>query len=229
MTIEFDAFRAVNFNWSRQLKSIWRDPPYHVPSLHQQVIDGVLNDFISETAETDPFDEPLGQVIVGAKGFGKTHLIGELRRQVGDRQCWFVLLDFIGIKDFWSSVALGFLNSLQVRMADGKTQYDRIVEGLVDLLKIDEELRTVVKRWSGNRRDMMGELVRVFTRTLDRKYRDEANQHRDVVTALVLLASEDPECRNIAHGSLQGMNFDGEDIRALGFKEDNSPIRAFSV
>jgi Helicase HerA, central domain len=225
MTTELDVFRAVNFNWSRQLKSIWRDPPYHVPNLHQQVIDGVVTDFISETAEVDPFDEPLGQVVVGPKGFGKTHLIGELRRQVWDRQGWFVLLDFIGIKHFWSSVALGFLNSLQVRTAGGKTQYDRIVEGLVDLLQIDEELRTVAKQWSGQRRDMMGELARVFTTSLDLKYRDDANQHRDVVTALVFLASEDLECRNSAHGWLQGMNFDGEDIRSLGFKEENSPIK----
>jgi hypothetical protein len=135
-----------------------------------------------------------------------------------------VLLDFIGIKDFWSSVALGFLISLQVRMADGKTQCDRLVLRVAKLLEIDEELTATRERWRGQPRDLIVEQVRLFTRSLARKYPVEANQHLDVVTALVLLISEDLDCRSIAHGWLQGMSFDGEDVRALGFKEVNSPI-----
>jgi hypothetical protein len=225
MTIELDAFRTVNFNWTRQLKTIWQDPPYHVPGLHQRVVDSVMNDFISETIDIAPFDEPLGRVIVGPKGAGKTHLIGELRRQVWERQNWFVLLDFIGIKDFWFSVALGFLNSLQVRMADGQTQYDRIVQRLAGLLGIDQELRTLAEQWQGPRRDLVVELGRVFTHSLGSKFRDDSDPHLDVVTALVLLASGEAECRSVAHGWLQGMYFDRDDVRPFGFKEDNSPIK----
>ncbi len=225
MTREFDAFRAVNFDWTRQLRSVWRDPSYHVPGLHRQAVDDVVDYFFLKTVDPDPDDESLGRVIVGPKGFGKTHLIGELRRQVWEREGWFVLLDFIGIKDFWSSVALGFLNSLQVRMTDGKTQYDRLVLRVAKLLEINEELTTTAERWRGQPHDLIPELVRLFTRSLARKYPGEANQHLDVVTALVLLISEDLDCHSIAHGWLQGMSFDGEDVRALGFKEDNSPIR----
>ena len=110
MTSEFDAFRAINFDWTRKLKSVWRDPHYHVPGLHGQAVDDVRDYFFLKTVDPDPDDEPLGRVIVGPAGFGKTHLIGELRRQVWEREGWFVLLDFIGIKDFWFSVALGFLS-----------------------------------------------------------------------------------------------------------------------
>ena len=108
-------------------------------------------------------------MIVGPKGFGKTHLIGELRRQVWEREGWFILLDFIGIKDFWSSVALGFLNSLQVRMADGKTQYDRLILRVAKLLELDEELTATAERWRGQPRDLTLELVRLFARSLARK------------------------------------------------------------
>jgi len=225
MTSELDAFRAVNFDWTRQLKGVWRDPHYHVPGLHRQVVDDVVDYFFLKTIDPDPDDEPLGRVIVGPKGFGKTHLIGELRRQVWEREGWFVLLDFIGIKDFWSSVALGFLNSLQVRVAGGKTQYDRLVLRVAKLLEIDEELTTTAERLRGQPRDLILELVRLFTRSLARKYPSEANQHLDVVTALVLLISEDLDCHSIAHGWLQGMSFDGEDVRTLGFKDANSPIK----
>jgi hypothetical protein len=191
MTSEFDAFRAINFDWTRKLKSVWRDPHYHVPGLHRQAVDDVRDYFFLKTVDPDPDDEPLGRVIVGPKGFGKTHLIGELRRQVWEREVWFVLLDFIGIKDFWSSVALGFLNSLQVRMADGKTQCDRLVLRVAKLLEIDEELTATRERWRGQPRDLIVEQVRLFTRSLARKYPVEANQHLDVATALVLLISED--------------------------------------
>jgi hypothetical protein len=77
--------------------------------LLRQAVDDIRDYFFLKTVDPDPDDEPLGRVIVGPKGFGKTHLIGELRRQVWEREGWFILLDFIGIKDFWSSVALGFL------------------------------------------------------------------------------------------------------------------------
>jgi hypothetical protein len=70
MTSEFDAFRAVNFDWTRQLKSVWRDPHYHVPGLHRQAVDDVRDYFFLKTVDPDPDDEPLGRVIVGPKGFG---------------------------------------------------------------------------------------------------------------------------------------------------------------
>lgn len=223
MTAELEAFREVNLDWTRQLKSIWRDPSYHVPSLHQQTASELIQYFVSKTPEPDPDDEPLGRVIVGPKGFGKTHLIGELRRQVWERDGWFVLLDLIGIKEFWSSVALGFLNSLQVRMADGRTQYDRLLLNVAKLLEIEEELRATSERWPGQPREFMLELVRSFRSSLARKYPGYASQHLDVVTALALLGSEDLESHSIAHGWLQGMNFDGEDVRAWGFKGKNTP------
>ena len=201
--------------------------------LHQQAVDDVVDYFFLKTVNPDPDDEPLGRVIVGPKGFGKTHLIGELRRQVWEREGWFVLLDFIGIKDFWSSVALGFLNSLQVRMAEGKTQYDRLVLCVAKLLEIDEELTTTAQRLRGRPRDLVLELVRLFNHSLARKYPNEANQHLDVVTALVLLISEDLDCHSIAHGWLQGMRFDGEDVRrdgrrrAPGSRDPHRGVRLF--
>ncbi|MFZ1964006.1 MAG: hypothetical protein WAU78_11185 [Roseiarcus sp.] len=152
---ELDAFRSVDFDWTRQLRGIWRDPPYHVASLHRERIDDLVDYFTNRTHEPDPTDEPLGCVIVGPAGYGKTHLIGELRRRVWAMEGWFVLLDFVGIKDFWSSVALGFLNSLQVRTPDGKTQYDRLVVKLASLLHIDKEMIAIAQRRRGQPRELV--------------------------------------------------------------------------
>jgi DNA replication protein DnaC len=84
MMTELDASRAVNFNWTRQLKTIWRDQPYHAPAIHQDNLDDLVEYFLSSTHDPDPQHEPLGRIIVGPAGLGKTHLVGELRRRVWD-------------------------------------------------------------------------------------------------------------------------------------------------
>src|SRR5262245_32735139 len=220
-----EALRSVNFDWTRQLKSVWRDPVYHVPSLHQRTLDDIIDYFADKTRDPDVSDEPLGRVIVGPAGYGKTHLIGELRRRIWERGDWFVLLDFIGIKDFWSSVALGFLNSLQVRMPNGKTQSDQVVLQIAQSLGIDQELAAIAQCQPGEPRDPIAEQVRLFTRSLARRYPDGISQHRDVVTALVLLLSDDLDCQSIAHCWLQGMKRDLDEVGHLGFVGENSPMK----
>jgi DNA replication protein DnaC len=225
MTTEFDAFRSVDFNWTRQLKSIWRDPPYHVASLHQARLDDLVDYFTRNTRELDPADEPLGRVIVGPAGYGKTHLIGELRRRIWEMEGWFVLLDFVGIKDFWSSVALGFLNSLQVRMPDGRMQYDWLFLKLTDEIGREQEVIAIANRWRGQAREFATELAQLFVQSLSRLHFQETSAHRDVVTALILLISDDLDCHSIAHAWLQGMNLDAADLRPLRLLGQNDPIK----
>lgn len=226
MTNGLEAFRSVDFDWTRQLKSIWRDPPYHVASLHQRTLDEVVDYFRIKTRDPDPYDEPLGRVIVGPAGYGKTHLIGELRSRIWQSGGWFVLLDFIGIKDFWSSVALGFLNSLQVRMPDGQTQYDQLVLKLASSLGISQDLAAIAERLADQPQQMIVEMGHFFNRALARRYRKEPEPaaHRDVVTALVMLISDDLDCHSVAHAWLQGMALDREEVRPLGFRGENSAI-----
>lgn len=225
MTTELQAFRSVDFDWTRQLKSVWRDPPYHVTSLHEQQLDNLLDYFTQKTRDPDPDNEPLGRVVVGPAGYGKTHLVGELRRRVWDMKGWFVLLDFIGIKDFWSSVALGFLNSLQVRMPDGQTQYDLLVKRLGDELKLQKELTVALASTKDPRRELPRKLADVFVKGLSREHLLETRKHRDVVTALVLLISEELDCHSVAHAWLQGMSLEPERAREHGFVEENSPVK----
>lgn len=222
---ELKAFRSVEFDWTRQLRSVWHDPPYHLSSLHQGQLDDLVEYFERTTRDPNPLNEPLGRVIVAPAGYGKTHLVGELRRRVWEMNGWFILLDFIGIRDFWSSVALHFLNSLQVRMADGKTQYDRLILEVASQLEIHREMLAIAKRCRGRPDDLIRELVQLFVQSLaDRYGKIEATRHHGVVTALVLLISEDLDCHNIAHAWLQGMKLDPGVAQRLGLLQDNSPI-----
>lgn len=224
MTLELKAFRTVNFDWTRQLKSIWTDPPYHAPAVHEATLDDIADYFVSRTG-ADCFDEPLGRVIVGPAGFGKTHLIGELRRRVWSMDGWFVLLDLIGVKDFWASVALGFLNSLQVKMPGKQTQYDRLIIKLTEHLDLREDLASLIAHHKGRPGELVRKLVALFVKALSREYHTETLKHRDIVTALVLFISEEFEYHSVAHAWLQGMNLDPEISAPLGFREENSPLK----
>lgn len=217
------ALRSVNFDWVRSLDSIWRDPPYHVASFHEDIVQDVMAFFADATRE--PTANREGRIVLGPAGRGKTHLIGELRRRVWTEDGWFVLLNFIGIKDFWSSVALGFLNSLQVKRSDGQTQYYRLVLKLASLLELHGQLTEIAKRYQGRPREIIGELVRTFINGIGRRHREEALKYEDIIRALVLLISDELDCASVAHGWLQGMEIDKDAAREFKFKtERKEPI-----
>ncbi len=220
---ELDILREVDFNWVRQLRSIWRDQPYSVPAIHQDVLDDVMAYFRKNTLDPDPDNEAVGRVIVGAAGYGKTHLVGELRRRVWEDGGTFILLDFVGVTDFWASAALGFLNSLQIRMDGRQTQYDRLIHKLTSSLSLQSQLSDIAGRFRGQPRELMPELVKTFIGALSREDRGKTQQHTDVVRALVLLISEDLECASIAHAWLQGMELDATELRGLGFVSLRKP------
>jgi hypothetical protein len=222
-TEQLDALRAVDFNWTRQLKSVWRDQPYHVPEFHQDVLDDLMAYFLGNTRAPDPDNGSLGRVIMGPAGLGKTHLIGELRRRVWEEDATFILLDFVGVKDFWSSVALGFLNSLQIRVDEERTQHSKLIHKLASLLNLHSQLSEIAGRLRGRPRELMAELVKTFLAALARRDRASAQQHGDVIRAIVLLFSEDLECGSIAHAWLQGMDLDPVELRDLGFVVVNKP------
>jgi hypothetical protein len=220
---ELDALREVDFNWTRQLRGIWRDQPYSVPVIHEDVLDDVMAYFLKYTRDPDPANEAVGRVIVGAAGYGKTHLVGELRRRVWEADGTFILLDFVGVTDFWASAALGFLNSLQIRVDGHQTQYDRLIHKLTSLLSLQSHLNDIAGRFRGQPRELMSELVKTFIAALTQKDRARTQQHGDVVRALVLLISDDLECASIAHAWLQGMELDVTELRGLGFRALRKP------
>ncbi|WP_454647668.1 ATP-binding protein [Bradyrhizobium liaoningense] len=214
---ELDLLREVDFNWTRQLRSIWRDQPYNVSSIHQEALDDVIEYFLRNTRDKELDNEPIGRVILGGAGHGKTHFIGELRGRVWKEGGAFILLDLVGVTDFWASAALGFLNSLQIKLDDRQTQYHRLIHKLTAFLNIQTQLGDLAVKFRGKPRELIPELVKTFISALTRVDRAKTLQHSDVVRALVLLISDDLDCASIAHAWLQGMELDSDDLRGLGF------------
>ncbi len=211
-----NAFRSVDFNWTRDLQSVWFDPPFQVNDVHRAVVDEIMEDFVAKT--NDPNSNPVGRVILGPAGAGKTHLIGTLRRRVWDANGWFVLLDIIGITDFWATAALGFLNSLHQPMADGRAQYEAVLSTIARTLPLDAAAREAIARWEKSPESERLGVPGLFLTLLRHADPRGSLQHEDVVRAVLLLGSEDWNARNLAYCWLQGLDADEDERRRLGFR-----------
>lgn len=209
------AFRAVDFNWTHDLQSVWKDPPFQVDDLHKPAIDDIMADFLSGTRRETA--NPIGRVVLGEAGAGKTHLVGTLRRRVWQEGGWFVLIDIIGITDFWATAALGFVNSLHQPMpATGLTQYQAVRQAIATQIPLESADSDMV-RWEDDLpRNRLHE-IDLFLHLLSGVDLHGTRRHQDVVRALWLLDSNDWDASNLAYCWLQGLDVDEVKRRELRF------------
>jgi chromosomal replication initiation ATPase DnaA len=131
MATELHALRAVDFDWALHLDSVWEDSDYHVPELHQSLRDEIVKELELRVGPPNSARSPLGWIIVGVAGSGKTHLLGALRQEIFAKDAFFLLVDMTDIHDFWETVLLGYVNSLQQEMPDNRRQYEVILGRLL--------------------------------------------------------------------------------------------------
>jgi hypothetical protein len=197
MNHALEALRAVDFNWVRSLESIWVDDDVTIPGPNAAVIAQV------------------------SQQFGKTHLVGQLRRQVWQDGSWFVLLDVLGLTDFWRSAALSYITSLLQPMPDGRRQLEAVLAGVARRFKVEKEVDTAFNMPDIDAR----KIVDVLVKGLMRSDMQKTLQHRDVFRALCLLRSNDVNSVGLAHSWLQGYDADEQARAALGFhKPPPAPV-----
>jgi len=82
------ALREVRFDWALMEEDVWAASPFHVDGLHETAKDQVRGGVDAADRSTGP--NPIGLVVEGDKGTGKTHLLGWAREEVqarGGRTC----------------------------------------------------------------------------------------------------------------------------------------------
>jgi hypothetical protein len=215
MNQALQAFRVVDFNWTHDLQSVWSDPVFQVDELHKTAVDRIMDDFLLYTKS--PSANPIGRVVLGEAGAGKTHLIGTLRRRVWQAHGWFVLLDIVGITDFWATTALGFVNSLHQPMTCGQTQYQSVLSAIVNRAPLDATTQKVIAEWKAKPDNTKLDTVDLFLKLLRRIDPPGITKHQDVIRALLLLDSDDWDANNLAYCWLQGLDVDENKRRELKF------------
>ena len=121
------ALASIRLDWAQVPDDVWRQLTFHVDGLHASVIQAVRMG-VREAATED--DNPIGLVLKGQRGSGKTHLLGWLRKLVQDDGGYFFLVSLLSAKDFWESVLASMLDGLARPVLDGPSQLQLLLRRL---------------------------------------------------------------------------------------------------
>jgi DNA helicase HerA-like ATPase len=212
------AFRRVDFDWTMHLDAVWNAAPYDVEHIHG-AIRRELDDRVARLSEMASPLSPLGVVIVGRAGAGKTHLLGALRRQTQAADATFVLADLTDVHDFWETLALGWLKSLQRPGATGVEQYRGLLAHVLVAFPPEGAASMTVSDLSSLRPPKITNTTDAILRSVAIRHKAEEWAHQDVLRALVLMASNDHDLRDLGYGWLEAIPMEEDERRRHGFRQ----------
>jgi len=225
-----EALRAVDFQWAVHLESVWRDPVYDVPQLNQH-LRSELEHKLNAMQNDDDRRSPLGWVIAGSGGTGKTHLLSILRREALARRIGFVLVDMTDVHDFWETVLLGYWGALQQDCGGGLFQHELLLELFIATLRPRDPLDVAIRKLRSSPRKLTANVRRVLAE-LRKIHPREMWDYQDVIRALIAMNSDDFTQANVGHMWLQGNAIEDEHKKALEFtaarKEPRDIVRGLS-
>ena len=133
MAKELEVLRHVDFDWVVRLDDVWSDTVIDVPGL-QTDVRNAFGKKLDQLLTSNDTRCPLGSVMLGTGGAGKTHLLNAFRRTAVARNSAFVLVDMTDVRDFWETVLQGYLDSLQMPYRDGEYQYRCLLHDFLERL-----------------------------------------------------------------------------------------------
>ena len=209
------ALKGIDFDWVRHVKSVWHDSPFDVDNLNVNERQAIL-DRLEMLRQANQIASPLGLVIRGLPGAGKTHLLSVIRQQAIAQGMFFILVDMTDIRNFWETVLEGYVSSLQEEHEDGISQFQlkRLVKYLVTLTGHN----VPPEKMAGLNLQSLKNANRQILRAIARRHRQAAMHFQDIVRALIFLNSEDFTVSGIGYSYLQGMEMDTDEKSTFGFQ-----------
>ncbi|MEO0540488.1 MAG: ATP-binding protein, partial [Cyanobacteria bacterium P01_A01_bin.105] len=211
-----NALQTVDFNWTTHINSIWKAPAYDVSDLHQRER-AQLMAAAQQLQQATSLNSPLGQVLLGPPGAGKTHLLGAIRQQAIHQGIGFVLVDMTDVRDFWETVLQGYISSLREDREDGTPQFQlhRLVKHLINQTGHQKVSAEQLASLEGV--PLKKGMAAILT-ALNKKYPKAVVRFQDVIRAVVLLNSEDFSLSDTGYSWLSGLEIDPGDKQAFRFK-----------
>ncbi|MEV7098252.1 DUF87 domain-containing protein [Amycolatopsis sp. NPDC051045] len=195
---ELKALATLSFDWADTPDHVWRDSPYHVDGLHADALTAL--DTGIRDAVTSDGPSPIGLVLRGLKGVGKTHLLGLVRRQVHRARGYFFLDDVTAAEAFWENTAEALRRGLTRPDDSGESQLKRFLLRVCLRAPIDAAVEARIRHGRG----LTAEDVEAFVdgvASLDEMVADECG---DTARALVLIASRDRAAKYVGEDYLDG-------------------------
>lgn len=208
-----NVLEAADFNWAKHIDKVWSDDATDVAGIH----DDVRKDFakaLDKLVRMEDSASPLGWVVNGPGGSGKTHLLGAFRRETLERGGFFIIVDMSGVKDFWDTILLHAVRSIRTAGPDGKPQTLRLLEKMVKASRCDIDPDLI----PGMFQDDLIAAIKKIINSLYRLFATQTQEFQDVLRAVVLLTSEDIDISDCGRQWLLGLEPDAEAIKPFGFK-----------
>jgi uncharacterized protein DUF87 len=217
---EREALAALRFRWVEAPDDVWTYSPYHVDGLHQDVERTARAGIGDAVASTGP--SPVGLVLQGSKGVGKTHLLGWVRREVQRADGYFFLIQLTGGEAFWPDTAEAIVRGLSRPVESGARQLVLLLERLCARIGLPDKARGAVIGEARLSESVLDEFV-AGLRGIDHQVGLEC---RDTARALVLYASGDSRLNNIGEDYLGGLEESDEGGRQRwGIRPRSRPAR----
>jgi len=195
MIEQLAALATLHFDWADTPDHVWRDSPYHVDGLHTDVL-AAIDVGVRDAAASDG-PSPIGLVLQGQKGVGKTHLLGLVRRQAHRARGYFFLNDLTAGDAFWENTAEALRRGLARPDESGVSQLESFLRRVC--LRAGVDAGAVL-----NGRGLTRDDVEVFVDAVRGLDRQVALECADTARALVLYASEDTKANYVGDDYLGG-------------------------
>jgi len=179
----------------------------HVPGLNEDAIDDVMDAF--GDAARNPASAPLGIVVRGPAGSGKTHLLGQIRERVQAAAGYFFVVELLDAASFWQSVRNGILESLGRTGAERETQLKDLLWELSSIAHVSRaERRAII-----GDEDLDVDTLDRFVNALAKARPDPVRQCHQTLRALALLGASDLAAHDVGEAYLHSSDEHGSDDR----------------
>ncbi len=210
-----ETLKQIDFDWTRHVKSVWHDSAFDIDNLNVKERQTIL-ERMENLKQVQKADAPLGLVIQGPPGAGKTHLLSVIRRQTISHQMFFVLVDMTDVRNFWETVLEGYVSSLQEDHEDGRTQFQ--LKQLIKFLVAFTGHNVSPEKMAGLNLKSLKNANQQILNAIARQHRKAALRFQDIVRALIFLNSHDFTISGIGYSYLQGMEIEADEKATCGFQ-----------
>lgn len=206
------ALAALRFSWAQAPDDVWRRSPFHVDGLHEAVVRDVRGSIADARDSADV--SPIGLVLEGRHGTGKTHLLGWVREQAQQQGGYFFLIGLLDERNFWQGVLVFMLDGLARETSSGETQLQLLLRRLSSRIGAPRAARRAVMGDT----ELTRSALDAFVHGLTEFDRHVALQCRDTLRALALRASDDEDHQDVAESYLGGEETVVVDLREWGIR-----------
>ncbi len=193
------ALAALKFDLAPTPDDVWRPSPFNVADLHRDVVESIFDGVSQARAADDGC--PLGVVMQGPAGSGKTHLLGMVRSRTQHDGGYFFLVSLLSGTRFWESTALCIADGLLRESVGWSSQLKAFLRRLTSTLGLPPGLRDAI---CGDTPLKHTQLT-AFVAALREKDRVLGQETQHTARALVLYGAQDHAQQDLGYAYLTSM------------------------